>query len=568
MNKRRYILSLLLGLAAVSCTVDDSGEPAHSDEGYPLVLYASISGTGNAMVRASRITIHDEWSFSAFEREDVMGFYSSGGDWAADNGQGAFINRKLTFDGERFMDEDGRTFSPSNMSDSQVFMYFPYSGTMNDPGLRLRQRVTTDQGETTERCIDFLSSDKITLLDSEKALYGTFEHAFSELIIMRGEGFDKPPVYRNDAEVDYGRITVVLDAGYTHIKVDIPTDETTWPCTPKLVFVPENQGLSDAERDEARRWNAWHGGNYSITDKDEDGREAWYVILPTLQGARTSVEYIELYDNEGYLKQIKSLNLSNNTKFLDPGWRYPMEIIMKDLIPTVNPFKIVPWNEEVDLTDQRMRGINNPTEFENFVRDYNAYLADSDKQEIIDALFKYGDALVDAEGNRSWHFYLLSDLDLSHIDQPEGAAGILSRFKDIIDGLSTTFVNGKFINHTISGLSKTFIGEMTENSLVQNLDFISPDVKNSEQSTEPAGIIANTMTRASVINCNIDDGTLFNPGGPAGMVVGKMTDGKIENCTLTGVLIAGSMAEGDAKKIAGEVDGDPAFIGNDADAVL
>ena len=567
MNKRRYILSLLLGLAAVSCTVDDSGRQAHSDEGYPLVLYASISGTGNAVVRASRITIHDEWSYSGFEGNDVMGFYSSGGDWAADNGQGAFFNLKLTFDGERFSDEDGNTFSPSYMSGSQVFMYFPYSGTMNDSGLKLRQEEPDDDdsGKTTERCIDFLSSYEITLQDSQKALYGTFEHAFSELIIMRGEGFDKPPVYRNDEDgVDYGRITAVLDAGYTHIRVDIPTDGTTWPCTPKLVFVPENQGLSDAKEEEARRWNAWHGGNYSITDKDEDGQEAWYVILPTLQGARTSVEYIELYDNEGYLKQIKSLNLSNNTKFLEPGWRYPMEIIMKDLVPTVNPFKIVPWNDEVDLTDQRKRGINNPTEFENFVRDYNAYLASPGQPEIIDALFKYGDALVDEEENRSWHFYLLSDLDLSHISLSENSACILSRFDDIIDGLSTTFVNGKFINHTISGLSKTFIGEMTENSSVQNLDFISPDVKNSDQSTEPAGIIANTMTHASVINCNIDDGTLFNPGGPAGMVVGKMTDGKIENCTLTGFLIARSMAN----KIAGEVYGDPTFSGNDDDAVI
>ena len=573
MNKRRYILSLLLGLLAVSCSVDDPGGPARSDEALPLVLYASISGTGSAVTRASRITIHDKWSYSNFEGKDVMGFYSSGGDWAADNGKGEFNNRKLTYDGERFTDEQGATFSPSHMSGSQVFMYFPYSESMNDPGLKLRQEEPDDQGQKTERCIDFLSSDKITLQGSSSALYGTFEHAFSELIIMRGKGFDNPPLYRNEADkIDYGRITAVLNAGFTHIKVNLHAEDDSWSCSPELVFVPSSPELSDEDRLEeelkARRWNVWKGGNYSITGKDEDGRDAWYVIVPTLNGRQTSVEYIELYDNEGYLKQVKSLNLSNNTKYLQPGWRYPMEITMEDLIPTVNPFNIVPWNGEVDLTDQRMRGIGDPTEFELWMQAYNAYLEKPDDPETINALFKYGDELLDAERKRSWHFYLLADLDLSRLSLPESSVCILPRFEDIIDGLSTTFVNGKFINHTISGLSKTFIGNMTKNGSVQNLDFISPNVTNSEQSTAPAGIIANSMDRTSVINCNIDNGTLFNPGGPAGMVVGSMNGGNIENCTLSGFLTTARMATGDAMRIAGEVSGDPTFKGNDADAVI
>ena len=431
---------------------------------------------------------------------------------------------------------------------------------MNNSGFELR-----DNTKDTIRCIDFLSSDRITLQGSSSALYGTFEHAFSELIIMRGEGFDNPPLYRNEADnTDYGRITAVLNAGFTHIKVDLNTEDDSWSCTPKLVFDPS----STLSEENARRWNAWKGGTYSITGKDEDGREAWYVIVPTLKGSRTWVDYIELYDNEGYLKRITSLNLSNNTKYLEPGWRYPMEITMVELVPTVNPFNIVPWNGEVDLTDQRKRGIGDPTEFELWMQAYNAYLADPNNPEMINALFKYGDELLDAEGNRSWHFYLLADLDLSRLNLPEGSVCILPQFEDIIDGLSTTFVNGKFINHRISGLSKTFIGNMTKNGSVQNLDFISPNVTNSEQSTAPAGIIANYMVGTSVINCNIDHGTLFNPGGPAGMVVGSIDGGKIENCTLSGFLTAESMAEGAAQRIAGKVSGNPTFDGNDADAVI
>ena len=567
MNKRIHILSFLIGLLAVSCYVEDPGGPARSEEPVPLVLYASISGTGSATTRASRITIHDKWSYSGFEGNDVMGFYSSGGDWAADNGKGEFNNRKLTYDGERFTDEEGATFSPSNMSGSQIFMYFPYCETMNDPGFELR-----DNTSDTIRCIDFLSSDRITLQGSSSALYGTFEHAFSELIIMRGEGFDNPPLYRNEADnTDYGRITAVLNAGFTHIKVDLNTEDDSWRCSPELVFVPSSAELSEEDRIKeelkARRWNAWKGGNFSITGLDEDGREAWYVIVPTLKGSRTWVDYIELYDNEGYLKQITSLNLSNNTKYLEPGWRYPMEITMKDLIPTVNPFRIVPWNEYVDLTDQRMRGIGDATEFSNWMLAYNAYLAERNDQDKIDALFKYGDELIDAEGNRSWHFYLLSDLDLSGLSLSESSDNILLHFEDILDGLSTTFVNGKFINHRISGLSKTFIGELTGNGSVQNIDFVAPEVRHDD-STVPAGIIANRMVGTSVINCNIDNGTMYNPGGPAGMVVGEMTGGRVENCTLSGLIVAGATASGEAGKIAGTISGETVFKGNDADAVL
>ena len=588
----RKIISILLSIAALiaaSCSVEDpnAGKPL-SEEPSPLVIYATIGGNAAAS-RASLLKIHDLWSYVNFEDKDVMGFYSSGGNWAENNGKGDFNNLKLQYDAENKQFNDltnGVEFSPSNMSGSKIFMYFPYDANMNDKGMELRSYVEENEDYIVDddntasrnynlRCVDFLSSDKIELdgvvSGRRVTLYGQFQHTFSELIIMRGEGFDDPPKGME-------RITAVINYPYTHIKVDVVIEEDKWSCTPRLVYDEDNKfGLTE---DEAYRWNVWRGGNFGITDTNKEGYPAWYVIVPSLPGDNSIVEYIELYDNEGYLQRVSSLKLRDgNTKYVAPGWRYPMEVTMKELVPTVNPFRVVPWNGDVDLTDERERGINDITEFAHWVSDYNAYLADSDDPDKINTLLKYGDKIVDADGNlTSWHFYVLSDLDMSNyrpVADDDGGEGdssstptilpyIIPQLKDVLDGTSTTLVNGKFINHTIKGLSKTFINSLEGSGSLQNFDFIEPDVRNAEESEAAAGIIVNTMESGSIVNCNIDNGTLFNPGGPAGMVAGTMNGGMINNCTLSGFLIAKSTVN----RIAGTTAGNASFTGNDTDAII
>lgn len=582
MNRTIFTLLFTIAFLAISCSNEAPiVEPPYTSDASPLVVYASIKPTGKVTTRAS-VGTDDQWSHTEFQHGDLMGFYSSGGNWAENNGKGDFNNLKLEYIAEKkqFNDaEKGVAFSPTNMQGSKIFMYFPYCKDMNANGLVLRKeetnKVDDDDSNNSpmrnQRCVDFLSSDRIELanLDKGAALYGEFDHAFSELIILRGEGFDNPPA-------DKWRITAVLNIACTNIRVELNDPDQEWSCTPKLVF-DENNALG-LTNEQARCWNAWRGKNYGITEQDEVGLPAWYVIVPTLAGARSTVEYIELYDNDGYLQRVTSLKLSGgNTKIIDPGWRYPMRISMKELVPTVNPFPITPWEGDVNLTDKRERGINNETEFANWVHDYNAYLL-SDDEEKTNALLKYGDMTVDSQGgNKSWHFYVLSDLDLSKYtplsDKEEDnnipliLDYIIPQLNDILDGVSTTFVNGKFTNHTITGLSKTFINKMQENGSVQNFDFINPIVRN-ETSTSPAGIIANSMTNASVVNCNIKNGTLYNPGGPAGMVAGQMDGGMVKDCTLSGFLTAKNTATGDGAKIVGESTGAPTFSGNDADAVI
>lgn len=564
----KKILSILLptlflpvaALLAVSCV--DEEPDLLAGEAWPLVIYADIDGSA-AHTRATRMEIHDLWSYVGFVDGDEMGFYSSGGDWTVDNGKGNFDNLKLQYKDKQFNDpENGVEFSPSHMEGSKIYMYYPYEPDMNTTGLELRNNLL--------RCIDYLSSDSITLdgVDDDgkhMALFGAFKHAFSELIIMRGEGFNDPPSGKE-------RITAVLNVGCTHIRVEINTDNG-WSCSPQLVYATNTHGLSE---EDARSWDAWQGGNYGITTEDPEGKPAWYVIVPTLPGNHSIVEYIELYDNEGYLQRVSSLKLRDgNTKYVAPGWRYPMEITMKELVPTVNPFRVVPWEDDVDLTDERKRGINNLAEFEWWVSDYNAWRLDKGNPDKSNALLKYGDKLVDSEGNISWHFYLLSDLDLSKYEPLPGNDGeadgftensncIVPELADVLDGKSTTLVNGKFINHTIRGLTKTFIETISPGGSLQNLDFVEPDVRNNEASESPAGILVNTLENGEVLNCNILNGTLFNPGGPAGMVAGAMVGGKIGNCTLSGSLFAGITKN----RIAGTASDDSSFENNDADAVI
>ena len=141
---------------------------------------------------------------------------------------------------------------------------------------------------------------------------------------------------------------------------------------------------------------------------------------------------------------------------------------------------------------------------------------------------------------------------------------IIPQLNDVLDGISTTLVDSKFVNHTIKGLSKTFINSMEGNGSLQNFDFIEPDVRNEENSDAAAGIIVNTMESGSIVNCNIDNGTLFNPNGAAGMVAGTMSGGMINNCTLSGFLIAKETY----RQIAGTISGNCSFKDNDTDAVI
>lgn len=577
-----FLLAVLLAVTS-GCSNEIPMNDIEGAGPQPLVIITKIAGEAKASSSRASQGTDDEWSYTDFQNNDVMGFFSSAGNWMDDNGNGGFNNTPLLYDANRkqFSDPDnGAEFSPTQMNGSKIYMYYPYCRDIETKGFELRAKGESS-GDTL-RCVDFLSSYKIQVsgvVDNKKmALFGEFDHAFSELIIMRGEGFDNPPKGKE-------RITAVLDNPITNIRVTIDTEDGGWTVVPELIYDENNEyGLS---KEDAYRWDAWWGRNYGITVQDKVGRPAWYIIVPTIgsqvgktrPGERSLVQYIELYDNEGNLQQVTALRLSGAmTKYVDAGWRYPMEISMKEMVPTVNPYTIVPWNEDVNLTDQRTRGINNMPEFEEWVRSYNAYLLEPNNEDRINALLRYGDLYVDSDNTNQWHFYLLADLDMS-LYNPSGSGDdssgddgtqsnvIIPVLQDILDGESTTLVNGKHPNHKISGLSKTFVGELkTANGKLTNIDFDEPYVR--VDSPEPLGLIVNAISSGAVENCNVNEGTLINFNGPAGFVCGTLADGTVTGCTLSGFMIATSTASGIYATFVGtEPSGSFTFTGNNSTVV-
>ena len=570
---KTYIFFVAAGLALTACTAD---EPSGSLPGGPSPLAIKASISSPAKSRAVVSEIEDEWSYVDFTPGDKMGFYSAGGNWNEDGGRGDFTNQELIFEGNQFVDAGGAQFSPTHMESSKIYMYFPYSADIATTGYELRV-----SNEGIYKCRDFLSSNKLEIMGKDSngdkvSLFGDFLHGFSELIIMRGEGFDNPPQGKE-------QIFAVLSDPITDIRVDV-TPSPSWSAEPKLFYNPSNKlGI---DMDDAQRWEAWQGGNYGKTQEDPEGTPAWYVIVPTIgcteglnkrPGERSVVEYIELYDNDGYLQRVTSLQLSGgNTKNVDAGWRYPMEIVMKELVPTVNPFAIVPWNEDVELTDERKRGINNLNEFERWVAAYNAYILAPDDAALNKDLLQFGDQYVNPEGESFWHFYVLNDIDLTNytplpsdgVSPTDGV--IIPVLKDILDGISTNLVDGKFENYKITGLTKTFIGNLEgTNGILQNFDFISPDLRFPSDSSAPQGVIATNITGGSVVNCNIDDATLYNPGGPSGIVTGTMDGGLIKDCTLGGMIYGSETGTGDADRLTGtKPTGEYSFINNDISGVI
>lgn len=534
MNKKIFpnflsIATLMVVLLLISCSKEEA--TTISFDATPLTVVASIQGAEKSTMRATRLTDDDRWSYSGFTVNDVLGIYSQHGDYDVKSGEGPLINMSVTCvesknNAGNFKQEDGKRISPSHMSANTIFMYFPYEKDMTDDenieamGLELRTKI---EGKDTLRCCDFLTSYSVNAEGLDNGvLTGALQHAFSELIIMRGEGFDNPPESLGEKRWN---MTAVMNEGFSHVKINV--DKDNWNCRPQLVY---------NDQDEYRRWGTWQGGNYSITVEDLVGEPAWYVILPTLDNYHTTINYIELYDNDGVLQQVSAIKLGGKKdKVLIPGWRYPIKITMNELGVTAIPIlPILPWNGDTDITYERENGIQSIADFRTWREKYITYIKGEDTN-LKNDLLQYGD-LIKSGNQEIFHFYIPADLDFSELTQEEGTP-IIPELKDILDGVDTTVVNYEFQNHKLSNLKTTFVGILSGNGTLQNIDFDEPIINlESSNKQEAVGVIVNSIEGGTINHCAITNGMLISKG-PVGIVAGSMEGGIVQDCTLSGVII-------------------------------
>lgn len=557
--------ALAVAAAMTACSLDHDDVPAYGR--VPLTLIASIEGapaTAATDTRAKKYPTHDLWSNFAFETGDELGFFSKTGGGTA--GNQPMENVKLVAEsvlsggGAKFRAEDGTNIEASRLTAENVHFYFPYDKNIAGPGLELRVE-DKDKDDGIKRCTDFLVDDYVDATFLEKGeLSGVIQHAFGELIITRGEGFEAPGSkadgYKEDDKDYYERITVVMRNPVTHITIEYNANPWKWG----LKLTNDKSASNRCDGGDARRWQAWKGDLYGQT-ADSKGQEAWYVIVPTLKGQPSIVEYIEIFDNEGKQQKVSVLRLDDKDdsnvdrdhqdrdgNYVWAGWRYPMQIAMKELVPTVNPYPILPWDQtDNDITNKRAPGISNSTDFVTWSGLYASYLASGRSDSYEESLKAYGD-LEKQDDNNVWHFYISADIEFD-----KAGNHTISVLEDILDGQSATLNGYAFSNNTLTNVTKTFVDKLNGNGSLRNLDFKSPTVT---ADTQPqAGIIANTINGGEVTNCNISNGGLIgNATTAVGIVAGSITGGTVENCTLSGLII-GNASDAESGYMFGTMSG-------------
>lgn len=439
------------------------------------------------------------------------------------------------------------------------------SGTNSDifpviPGLELRVKAP----DGSVRCRDVVEMFNASTSDLTKGMIsGAVYHGFSEIIVTRGEGFDKPMRKLEDNTlVPDSTIYVVLDKPISHLRVITYSDFVRW--TTQL-FYKENYTFDGKEmnEEEARKWYAWKGAKYPYTSNMDQSlrKDAWYVIIPSIYhqnnsdswrenanriyksqySTRPTVSEICLYDNDGYLQHVTSFTLKTSdtaspTKQPYPYYRWPIEIAMDELGPIVRPVTIENWDEDredKDITDVRTAGIHNIEEYIKWATLYNSFV--SSGRVNPDGLEAYGD-LID----NVWHFYV-SGNDFEGQTLP-----MVNELQDVFEG------NNQFFNVVWSNvkLATPLFGKITKHGGIKNLDLESPYLSYKATENEPVGLFAKDIdinygsdTEAQTFqNCNVYNGTVIS-NGPVGLLAGTIQFGRLLNCDFSGRIIGSETSD-------------------------
>ena len=620
MKNWSYIYRTVAGmalLALVSCTNEPESLP-EVFKGTPAVVDVTLMDMDQPQTRHN-VSKTDNWTTSSFTGGDRIGMMATNGLVLPEGGTGwiknGYLENTQALGSSTYRFRNDNLLLNTGVMTGKVarYVYYPYTEEMpvpkmsntgkpqtanqydsanpNNPagtidadfqdkkGLLLRRTNTDDNripvGET--RCVDYMYISNISL--SNGALSGGFYHGFCELVILRGNGFDKPQKdYDEKHQMKRDEIRVVLDYGYTRLTLGIYLAYTTgqlsfqptlWPGTSWPTWKDKTNDRVDGLTEwEAKRWMAWPGEQY-IDSKDglPVPRDAWYVILPSAHSrSHPTVESIEIFNNDGTFCEVSNFDL-----YVDPstgvsskpsyaGKRFTVDIMMTEHGATARPCEITDWstndgNGQVtdeegnviedkgnDITDIRTVGIKDAGVYAEWAKDYQVFLnaleqkmfeRPTTKEELDELnnqaftnLKAYGDYNIN---DRRWQFYINGEIDFDGKSEYQ-----ISDLQDQIGGSSQSF------NYPVYNLGTSLFQKISGNGEVHHLDFEKLYIKVNPGDGSAAGALTKTLEGGKILNCNIISGTLIGTSGAVGMLAGSATGGEVKNCTISGAVIGES----------------------------
>lgn len=535
-KNKLYISSFILASFCGACNQDNDPITSSSVKGLEISAEIANAAEIKTRVELNNAEGEDGWSFSRFSDrpfegrplsrmddptwkwEEALGFFSQKGDNSniVDNRgtTGPFENVKMEY-AKSLEDRKYSTFVSTeidaNLNDikNKATAYFPYTQDVVEEGLELRW---VRNGESLERCIDALIMRRIT--NNGTTVSGMnfhFYHAFSEIVITRGEGFDNPPAGKEG-------ITIVLENGYSHARI-VDSDNSSYY---KIFDFYYKEGYCK-EPEDCRYWETWKR-SYTFTQSGKsETKDAWYAILPAGVDNRPNAASIIITDNYGTQHIITDFLLYNQEdKSLYWNDRYFVEIKLEGLVPTVSPVVVEKWGEDQLIAPRESAGISSTADYEKFVTNYNLYNnSNRNNRAAEEELSKYGDKTTDLNsGKVYWHFYFVDNVEFS---SQNSTIDILYE-NDIIDGFNSDLLN--LTNVMIKDLRGELIG-------------LNITVNMKGSGSVPFGPIAGKITGGKVNGCSVR-GTVNCSGQSAGMLAGILENGTVEYCTFSGLLIAAS----------------------------
>lgn len=475
--KYGWILFLVTGLCG-SCRNKD-GLSEGSGTGKPLEIVAEIKGAEVSKSRAETDKFDSYSSDAGFSTGDEIGFYSMR-DEKGDENKG-YRNVLMQYNEQEkcFKKKDLIVDYPNNFG--YTFAYYPY------------------QDQTEQDVIDIYKDDN-TIEDlliagtskiSGGRIYLSFVHAFSMLIIVPGNGFEK------SATDPANEVSVTLKEGW---KASVVKGDE------KIELQLESDENAPTQFVAQRRVNVSYAEGQTVP-------VCYSVILPN--GAE--IDHIEMTDNHGTIQRIVP-----QLEALERSWRYPIKVSMEGTTPTVWPYEILPWTtDDSPIELGGTYGINTSDDFKAWVTKYNRYtsgnLSEAEKTQVIDALKAFGEMT-----NGKWRFQLNADIDCKGLFGDNQL--VVARLTDEFDGK----------NHTLSNLNTTLIGSIKENGKITDLNIDVVSI--TSETTKPTGALALEMTGGEISNCDIKN-IQIETNGPVGALVGKATAGTISGNTVNGLLL-------------------------------